>query len=178
MSSFRSAKAARGLGKYSTVKRSARNVPEAMAAGKIAVGGGDEVNRGPVGSCGSLPENVSPEQGACLGMPGITAHRTVHAGGPVAERSRRCWRKALETLSECARSTWPGALAAMADPKYPFGWAIRTSQDGSLAGFLETKCPNSSVQLVQSSFRPILGSASSACDLGRQSTLPSALQPG
>src|SRR5579863_7197059 len=50
-----------------------------------------------------------------------------------------------------------GALPAMADPKYPFGWAIRTSQDGSLAGFLKTKCPHLSVQLVQSSFRPILG---------------------
>jgi NADPH2:quinone reductase len=33
-----------------------------------------------------LPDNISFEQGACLGIPGITAHRCVHAGGPVAGR--------------------------------------------------------------------------------------------
>ena len=31
----------------------------------------------------SLPDNVSFEQGACLGIPGITAHRAVVVGGPV-----------------------------------------------------------------------------------------------
>jgi NADPH2:quinone reductase len=31
-----------------------------------------------------LPGIASFEQGACLGIPGITAHRAVHAGGPVA----------------------------------------------------------------------------------------------
>lgn len=30
-----------------------------------------------------LPANVSFDQGACLGIPGITAHRAVSAGGPV-----------------------------------------------------------------------------------------------
>lgn len=30
-----------------------------------------------------LPDNVSFEQGACLGIPGITAHRAVHVAGPV-----------------------------------------------------------------------------------------------
>lgn len=34
-----------------------------------------------------LPEGVSFEIGACLGIPGITAYRAVHAGGPVAGRS-------------------------------------------------------------------------------------------
>ena len=34
-----------------------------------------------------LPENVSPEQGACLGIPGITAHRAVHVGGDVRGRT-------------------------------------------------------------------------------------------
>jgi NADPH2:quinone reductase len=33
-----------------------------------------------------LPEGVSFEQGACLGIPGITAHRAVHVAGPVAGR--------------------------------------------------------------------------------------------
>jgi NADPH:quinone reductase len=33
-----------------------------------------------------LPEGVSFEQGACLGIPGITAHRCVHVAGPVADR--------------------------------------------------------------------------------------------
>lgn len=31
----------------------------------------------------SLPENISYEQGACLGIPGITAHRAVHIAGDV-----------------------------------------------------------------------------------------------
>lgn len=31
----------------------------------------------------SLPEGVPFEQGACLGIPGITAHRAVHVAGPV-----------------------------------------------------------------------------------------------
>ena len=34
-----------------------------------------------------LPANVSMEQGACLGIPGITAHRAVHVGGPVRGRT-------------------------------------------------------------------------------------------
>jgi NADPH:quinone reductase len=34
-----------------------------------------------------LPENVSPGQGACLGIPGITAHRAVHVGGEVDGRT-------------------------------------------------------------------------------------------
>ena len=37
----------------------------------------------PVGQVVPLPPGVSAEQGACLGIPGITAHRAVHAGGPV-----------------------------------------------------------------------------------------------
>lgn len=34
-----------------------------------------------------LPESVPVEQGACLGIPGITAHRAVHVAGPVAGRT-------------------------------------------------------------------------------------------
>jgi NADPH2:quinone reductase len=34
-----------------------------------------------------LADAVSFEQGACLGIPGITAHRAVHAGGPVAGKT-------------------------------------------------------------------------------------------
>jgi NADPH2:quinone reductase len=34
-----------------------------------------------------LPEGVSMDQGACLGIPGITAHRAVHVAGPVAGRT-------------------------------------------------------------------------------------------
>jgi NADPH:quinone reductase len=30
-----------------------------------------------------LPKDVTLQQGACLGIPGITAHRAVHVGGPV-----------------------------------------------------------------------------------------------
>jgi NADPH2:quinone reductase len=34
-----------------------------------------------------LPKNVSLEQGACLGIPGITAHRAVHVAGSVKGRT-------------------------------------------------------------------------------------------
>jgi NADPH2:quinone reductase len=34
-----------------------------------------------------LPESVTPDRGACLGIPGITAHRAVHVGGDVAGRT-------------------------------------------------------------------------------------------
>ena len=34
-----------------------------------------------------LPESVPTEQGACLGIPGITAHRAVHVGGSVNGRT-------------------------------------------------------------------------------------------
>ena len=41
----------------------------------------------PVTKIAPLPANVSPEQGACLGIPGITAHRAVNVGGPVSQRT-------------------------------------------------------------------------------------------
>jgi NADPH2:quinone reductase len=34
-----------------------------------------------------FPENVSLEQGSCLGIPGITAHRAVHVAGSVKEKT-------------------------------------------------------------------------------------------
>ena len=56
----------------------------------------------PLDHIAPLPENVSPEEGACLGIPGITAHRAVHVGRDVAGRTVVVRR--LEALSECARS--------------------------------------------------------------------------
>jgi NADPH2:quinone reductase len=41
----------------------------------------------PASQTASLPEGVSFEQGACLGIPAITAHRCVHAAGPVEGRT-------------------------------------------------------------------------------------------
>lgn len=41
----------------------------------------------PVDQVAPLPEKVSMEEGACLGIPGITAHRAVHVGGPVNGRT-------------------------------------------------------------------------------------------
>jgi NADPH:quinone reductase len=41
----------------------------------------------PVGQAVPLPKNVTFEQGACLGIPGITAHRAVHVAGPVTGRT-------------------------------------------------------------------------------------------
>jgi len=41
----------------------------------------------PVDRVAPLPEGISVEQGACLGIPGITAHRAVHVAGPVGGRT-------------------------------------------------------------------------------------------
>ncbi|MBV9502398.1 MAG: hypothetical protein JO138_23765 [Acidobacteriaceae bacterium] len=41
----------------------------------------------PVNQVGRLPQGVSLEQGACLGIPGITAHRAVHVAGDVSGRT-------------------------------------------------------------------------------------------
>ena len=41
----------------------------------------------PVQQVVPLPSGISFEQGACLGIPGITAHRSVHVGGPVSGRT-------------------------------------------------------------------------------------------
>jgi NADPH2:quinone reductase len=41
----------------------------------------------PVDQIASLPKQVSAEQGACLGIPGITAHRAVHVAGDVRGRT-------------------------------------------------------------------------------------------
>jgi NADPH2:quinone reductase len=41
----------------------------------------------PVEQIAPLPSGASPDQGACLGIPGITAHRAVHVGGSVDGRT-------------------------------------------------------------------------------------------
>jgi NADPH:quinone reductase len=41
----------------------------------------------PVDHVATLPAKVSMEQGACLGIPGITGHRAVHVGGGVRGRT-------------------------------------------------------------------------------------------
>ena len=41
----------------------------------------------PVNQVAALPQNASMEQGACLGIPGITAHRAVHVAGFVNGRT-------------------------------------------------------------------------------------------
>jgi NADPH:quinone reductase len=41
----------------------------------------------PIEKVAPLPDSVSTEQGACLGIPGITAHRAVHVAGPVTGRT-------------------------------------------------------------------------------------------
>jgi NADPH2:quinone reductase len=41
----------------------------------------------PVDQIARLPESVAMEQGACLGIPGSTAHRAVHVAGPVNGRT-------------------------------------------------------------------------------------------
>jgi NADPH:quinone reductase len=41
----------------------------------------------PLRQAALLPDGVTMEQGACLGIPGITAHRAVHVGGSVEGRT-------------------------------------------------------------------------------------------
>lgn len=41
----------------------------------------------PVGQAVPLPDHVSTEQGACLGIPGLTAHRAVHVAGSIDGRA-------------------------------------------------------------------------------------------
>jgi NADPH2:quinone reductase len=41
----------------------------------------------PVDHIAALPEKVSMDQGACLGIPAITAHRAVHVGGDISRRT-------------------------------------------------------------------------------------------
>ena len=41
----------------------------------------------PEAQVSELPDNASFEQGALLGIPGLTAHRAIHAGGPVEGRT-------------------------------------------------------------------------------------------
>src|ERR1700751_3002660 len=41
----------------------------------------------PVDQVARLPQGVSMDQGACLGIPGITAHRAVHVAGSVSGRT-------------------------------------------------------------------------------------------
>jgi NADPH:quinone reductase len=41
----------------------------------------------PVDQVARLPQGVSADQGACLGIPGITAHRAVHVAGSVSGRT-------------------------------------------------------------------------------------------
>lgn len=41
----------------------------------------------PLDQAAALPAPVTMEQGACLGIPGITAYRAVHVGGPVKGRT-------------------------------------------------------------------------------------------
>ena len=41
----------------------------------------------PVDQVARLPQGISMDQGACLGIPGITAHRAVHVAGEVSRRT-------------------------------------------------------------------------------------------
>ena len=52
-----------------------------------ALGTAAEYTVVPADHVAPLPAGVSFEVGACLGIPGITAHRAVHAGGPVSGKT-------------------------------------------------------------------------------------------
>ena len=56
-----------------------------------------------------LPEDVAFEVGACLGIPGMTAHRCLFADGPVAGCG--CWSRAVAARWATTRCNWPGGAA-------------------------------------------------------------------
>ena len=58
-----------------------------MALSPIALSAAAEYTVVPVKLVVPLPEGVPLEQGACLGIPGITADRAVHVGGSVEGRT-------------------------------------------------------------------------------------------
>ena len=58
---------------------------EALVAGKA--GCAAQYGVGPSGNAVELPEDVSFEVGACLGVPALTAHRCVFADGPVTGKT-------------------------------------------------------------------------------------------
>lgn len=69
----------------------------------------------PVGQVAQLPSNATWDQGACLGIPGITAHRAVHVGGEVKGR------KVLVQGGAGAVG-----MAAVAIAKHAGAWVIAT----------------------------------------------------
>lgn len=75
----RSAKAYRGNGSVGGCGATAH---KAIAPSETAA----EYTVVPLKQVVQLPENVSLEQGSCLGIPGITAHRAVHVAGSVKEK--------------------------------------------------------------------------------------------
>lgn len=75
----------------------------------------------PLDHIAPLPESVTPEQGACLRIPGITAHRAVHVGGDVAGRTADAARKPkYEQHLHCTRSfCWDAsAVCAFRNPTH------------------------------------------------------------
>ena len=79
----------------------------------------------PAAQAVSLPDSVSFEQGACLGIPGITAHRAVHVGGPVEGRVVLV-QGGAGAVGQCA-----GALARRADAEVIV--TVRSERDASTA---------------------------------------------
>ena len=55
----------------------------------------------PASQVAPLPDGVSFEQGACLGIPAITAHRCVHTAGPVEGRTVLVQRGAGAVTTTC-----------------------------------------------------------------------------
>src|SRR6202451_1860785 len=74
----------------------------------------------PLNHVALLPESVTPDQGACLGIPGITAHRAVTcrwrrggADSAGARGWRRCWNVCDSAGASCRRARdWHGALVS------------------------------------------------------------------
>ena len=76
-----------GVGEGVPASRLGRRVwiYEALVAGKAGCAAQYVVV--PSGNAVELPENVSFEVGACLGVPALTAHRSVFADGPVTGKT-------------------------------------------------------------------------------------------
>jgi NADPH2:quinone reductase len=118
----------------------------------------------PSGQAVPLPAGVPFEQGACLGIPGITAHRCVHAAGPVAGRvvlvqggagavglcAVQLARRAGARVLAAVRSGDDGAVASRAGAHT----VIRTDgvPTGEVVGRIRTLAPEGVAHIVEVAF--------------------------
>ena len=124
-----------------------------------------------------LPDGVPFEQGACLGIPGITAHRCVHVAGRSRHEARR-----VRLLASCPDALSQGARC-VDDPTVRrgsgfqpehLGWSCRhqRGQDHHPCGSWELAYPRSRKPHGEKSHRRFIGATHAGGLLPVQSMSP------